>query len=208
MLSHWKMIINTEGNLRQLWYRILDVVHLSLTSIQCHLYFVNLFKTVMTLWMLKLLNHCKNSCNTLYVWKTVVTFWMFELLHYCLYSAIFCMLYKLLNQLWHFVYSNTNVKTVMLNDQKMELEKTMVTLTLVCSFSISVTAFKIIKYIFILKEGVNLHFNKPEFSVTKYMLCAIFFLNWSSGSEEKNQKRKKFSDGQTDRRSPDKMWLK
>lgn len=160
MLSHWKMIINTEGNLRQLWYRIMDVVHLPLTSIQCHLYFVNLFKTVMTLWMLKLLNHCKNSCNTLYVWKTVVTFWMFELLHYCLYSAIFCMLYKLLNQLWHFVYSNTNVKTVMLNDQKMELEKTMVTLTLVCSFSISVTAFKIIKYIFILKEGVTLHFNK------------------------------------------------
>lgn len=78
----------------------------------------------------------------------------------------------------------------MLNDQKMELEKTMVTLTLVCSFSISVTAFKIIKYIFILKEGVTLHFNKPEFSVTKYnMLCAIFFLIWSSGSEQKNQKR-------------------
>lgn len=77
----------------------------------------------------------------------------------------------------------------MLNDQKMELEKTMVTLTLVCSFSISVTAFKIIKYIFILKEGVTLHFNKPEFSVTKYMLCAIFFFIWSSGSEQKNQKR-------------------
>lgn len=89
----------------------------------------------------------------------------------------------------------------MLNDQKMELEKTMVTLTLVCSFSISVTAFKIIKYIFILKEGVTLHFNKPEFSVTKYMLCAIFFLIWSSGSEQKTKSVKSFrTDRQTDDR--------
>lgn len=62
----------------------------------------------------------------------------------------------------------------MLNDQKMELEKTGYADIGLFVFNIC-PAFKIIKYIFILKEGVTLHFNKPEFSVTKYMLCAIFF---------------------------------